>query len=244
MNELLNVNAYDKPDCVSARELHEFLEVSSQFSKWINRRIDDLGFVEGVDFERIGVSKNGYVDIQGLTPQKLSSMGVSVDYAVTLDMAKHLSMVEKTERGQQARQYFIDVEKKAKEAHLAFKALSPAEQLLQQAQMMVNIERRQKENAEKIKALDTDLDEVKARVGISVNGYLPVLGFCTKYELPISAEDMKRIGKRASAICKRRGIEKQQIPDVRYGTIGAYPEDVLDEALQELKSEDKIKVKI
>lgn len=85
---------------VSARELHQFLEVATKFSDWIKRRIEEFGFVKEVDYV---VLKNETQYNQTLT----------IEYALTLDMAKELSMVERNEKGKQARQYFIECERRA-----------------------------------------------------------------------------------------------------------------------------------
>ena len=82
---------------VNARELHAFLESKQEFSNWIKNRIEDYGFLDGVDF-LINLSKT-----QG-RPR--------IDYFLSLDMAKELSMVERNAQGKQARQYFIDCEKR------------------------------------------------------------------------------------------------------------------------------------
>jgi|694.fasta_scaffold117753_8 anti-repressor protein len=82
---------------VNARDLHTFLEVGKDFSTWISDRIESFGFTAGEDFSPIsGKSAGG-------RPSK--------DYLLSLDMAKELSMVERTPRGKQARQYFIECEK-------------------------------------------------------------------------------------------------------------------------------------
>jgi phage anti-repressor protein len=83
---------------VNARDLHAGLGVGRDFSNWIKARIKKYGFVQGVDFAKfakIGESKN------------------RTDYHLTLDMAKELSMVEKTDKGKEARRYFIRMEKQA-----------------------------------------------------------------------------------------------------------------------------------
>lgn len=87
---------------VDGRTLHTFLEVQSHFRSWINRRIEEYGFEEGKDFRAfLGESAGG-------RPNN--------EYALTLGMAKELSMVEKTAKGKQARQYFIECERRALEA--------------------------------------------------------------------------------------------------------------------------------
>ena len=85
-------------ETVNARELHAFLEVQTRFNDWIKNRIEQYDFVENQDFTT--VSKN------------LENGGRSIEYHITLDMAKELAMVERTEKGKQARQYFIECEKK------------------------------------------------------------------------------------------------------------------------------------
>jgi phage anti-repressor protein len=81
-----------------ARDLHKFIESQQEFANWIKNRIDDYGFVENQDFLII-LSKS-----QGGRPR--------TDYHLTLDMAKELSMVERNEKGRQARRYFIGCEQR------------------------------------------------------------------------------------------------------------------------------------
>lgn len=90
---------------VSGRELHEFLGVKDPFSQWIGRRINKYEFIENVDFTIV----EGFSQIceKGGRPKK--------EYALTIEMAKELSMVENNEKGRQARKYFIECERKLKE---------------------------------------------------------------------------------------------------------------------------------
>jgi phage anti-repressor protein/ribosomal protein L7/L12 len=90
---------------VSARVLHEQLQVKSRFNDWINNRIKKYGFVENEDFK--AVTKN-LVTAQGNT-------STFFDYIVSIDMAKELAMVENSEIGRKIRRYFIEVEKKFRE---------------------------------------------------------------------------------------------------------------------------------
>ena len=97
--ELIKVNKEN--NTVSARELHEFLKIETRFDIWFNR-MKEYGFVEKVDYEKI-VSK--------VHVQKRTRTYEQVDYEITLDMAKEISMIQRTEKGKQARQYFIQCEK-------------------------------------------------------------------------------------------------------------------------------------
>lgn len=88
---------------VNARELHERLQISSRFDIWIQRRISEYNFVENLDFiERSTLNNRGFFKTE------------TKDYHLTLDMAKELCMLERSELGRQARRYFIEQEKEAK----------------------------------------------------------------------------------------------------------------------------------
>ena len=96
-------------NCVSARELHEGLEVEQRFNDWINRRIKKYGFEENTDYtcltqKRVTQRTNGQ---KGTATEK--------DYIITVDMAKELCMVENNDLGRKFRKYFIACEKKLQE---------------------------------------------------------------------------------------------------------------------------------
>ena len=105
MNELIKIESREGIKTVNARELHAFLEVGKVFGAWIADRIEQFDFSEGQDF--IVLSDSGK-NPHGGRPTK--------DYHLTLDMAKELSMVERNEKGKQARLYFIECEKIAQQA--------------------------------------------------------------------------------------------------------------------------------
>ena len=87
---------------VSGRELYEFLEVATPYTRWFER-MTEYGFTENVDFTVI--AKNVHDDTAFGGVRKI------IDHAMTIDMAKEISMIQRTEKGKQARQYFIQVEK-------------------------------------------------------------------------------------------------------------------------------------
>ena len=88
---------------VNARDVHLVLEVKSEFSHWIKKRISQCKFEEDYDFIKV-VKKND-----------LSKTGQWVtEYIISLDMAKHLGMMEKNDKGHEIRKYFIEQEKIAR----------------------------------------------------------------------------------------------------------------------------------
>lgn len=92
---------------VNARELHARLQISTAFTKWIQRRVSEYNFVENLDF--IETVKFDRVE-KGFFGEREIEVK---DYHLTLDMAKELCMLERSELGRQARRYFIEQEKKA-----------------------------------------------------------------------------------------------------------------------------------
>lgn len=93
---------------VNARELHSFLELGRDFSTWIKGRIEKYGFVEGQDYTIVDFN----VPPNGGSFESRTYARDRVEYHITLDMAKELSMVERNEKGKQARRYFIECERK------------------------------------------------------------------------------------------------------------------------------------
>ena len=91
----------DKITAVNARDLWKFLESKQDFSTWIKRRIEKYEFIEGQDYL-----------LHKFVEQLPSGAKHCIEYLISLDMAKELAMVENNERGRQARQYFIEVEKR------------------------------------------------------------------------------------------------------------------------------------
>jgi len=109
-------------ESVDARDLHAFLEVQTRFNDWMTTRIEEYDFIENKDY--LGFTEKS-VKPQGGRPSK--------EYALTLDMAKELSMVERTAKGKQAREYFIECEKQAKRIDLALPPTKQAKEALQLA---------------------------------------------------------------------------------------------------------------
>lgn len=102
---------------VSARELHKFLELKSNFTTWFSRMLE-YGFSNENDYVEKWLSKNGNLKPQGFDSMsniEKGSLGFKLDYYISLDMAKEISMIQRSEKGKEARQYFIQIEKDYKE---------------------------------------------------------------------------------------------------------------------------------
>lgn len=103
MNELIKVTTNENDEqLVSGRELHDFLEVETPYKKWFGR-MSEYGFAENVDFivmDKFVQDETAFGGHRKIT-----------DHALKLDMAKEISMIQRSEKGKQARQYFLQVER-------------------------------------------------------------------------------------------------------------------------------------
>ncbi len=103
MNELLKIDTSNAERItVSARDLYEFLEATERFNSWFER-MTQYGLVENTDYTTVKklteVPNNGGIQIRELD-----------DYRLTIDTAKQIAMLQRNEKGTQARKYFIQVE--------------------------------------------------------------------------------------------------------------------------------------
>lgn len=103
MNELIKIDYSNEQPAVSARDLHEFLEVGADFRHWFPRMCE-YGFAEGHDFKPVKIDR---VQQEG---SRMVSRTVD-DAALSIDMAKEICMLQRNEKGKIARQYFIQLEK-------------------------------------------------------------------------------------------------------------------------------------
>nr|WP_288828473.1 antA/AntB antirepressor family protein [uncultured Clostridium sp.] len=125
----------DENGMTTAKKLYEFLEMDkSQYARWCKNNISSNEFAEeGVDYE---VYDSDVENPLGGRPTQ--------DFKLTAKFAKKLSMTQKNERGEQAREYFTKVEDGAKKMILQFQDMSP------QLQYMIRVEQEQKRQAQEI----------------------------------------------------------------------------------------------
>ena len=132
--QLVTFNQKHEP-IVSARNLHKELGIQKRFSSWFEQNAN--GFIEGEDFTGVP----GGTPVQGGN----GSIQFLDDYAMTLDMAKHISMLSRTDRGRDIRNYFIQVEKE----------YNSPDKIIARALLMAN---------HKVLALETQVEEMKPKV--------------------------------------------------------------------------------
>lgn len=155
MNTLIQLHSHDldgaSVQTVNARDLHDFLEVGKDFSTWIKDRIEQYGFDEGQDYAVFDSPESG--NQTGRGGDRRSKL-----YAISLSMAKELAMVERNDKGKQARQYFIECERRAQAPRDPMQVLNdPVAMrglLLTYSEKVLALESTVAEQAPKVDALD------------------------------------------------------------------------------------------
>ena len=165
--ELFKIIEREGRQLVSGRELHEFLEIRTKYKDWF-RRMVEYGFEEEIDFIRVAQKR--------ATNNLKNPVTTVIDHAISIDMAKEISMIQRTEKGKIARQYFINCEKKLKEV----KKLSPMElmelqfiALKEQKEKIIQVENKVDKLEEDMPLFQIDCKEIQALVrkkGIEVLG--------------------------------------------------------------------------
>ena len=165
--ELIKIIEREGRQLVSGRELHEFLEIKTKYKDWF-RRMVEYGFEEEIDFIRVAQKR--------ATNNLKNPVTTVIDHAISIDMAKEISMIQRTEKGKIARQYFINCEKKLKEV----KKLTPMElmelqfkALKEQKEKIAQVENRVDKLEEDMPLFQIDCKEIQALVrkkGIEVLG--------------------------------------------------------------------------
>ncbi|MED0680248.1 antA/AntB antirepressor family protein [Aneurinibacillus thermoaerophilus] len=145
-DELIPVYADEQNNnLVNARELHLFLESKQKFTDWIANRIEKYGFIENEDFfVTLGKSNGGRP---------------AIEYTLTIDTAKEIAMVENNERGRQARKYFIEMERRAKQMESNVVPLSKDQALVTVLRTTADLVEGQQELRQLIEKVDQKVEQ-------------------------------------------------------------------------------------
>ena len=114
LGELLPIKESNNGQAVNARDLHSFLEIGKHFASWMKDQIERCDLVENQDYQVLLPEKGKQTERGGHN---------KIEYAISLNAAKEISMMSQSEKGKQARRYFIACEEKLKE--VAKKGLLP-----------------------------------------------------------------------------------------------------------------------
>lgn len=197
-------------ETVNARELHEFLESRQDFSTWIKNRIEQYGFEEGVDF-----TLHKFVERRA----------TRIDYYISIDMAKELSMVERNDKGKQARQYFIECEREAKSKLNSSLPAIQDPQLAAMVTMLTQLDQvKQEQGAQRL-----ELAELKAKITSTPTDYYTVAGYASLRGLNIDIKRANVLGRRAAKLSREYDMDIGKAHSSIHGTVNTYHVDVLCE---------------
>lgn len=203
MNELIKVNNDDNKITVLGRDLHKFLEIETPYTIWIKRMLE-YGFIENEDF------KTFLLESTGGRP--------SENHQLTLEMAKEISMIQRNEKGKQARQYFIECEKKLN------KPMTMSEIVAYNANKLVEIERKQIET-------ETRLNALEAKQINSPYEFFSVVAYCSLNGIKCELQQAKSWGKTATKLSKELGVKMGTTPDPRFGQVNTYHTEILKQII-------------
>lgn len=190
--ELIKVTTNEEGQkLVSARELHELLVISEgkqeRFSQWFNRHLQ-YGFEENVDFTSVKV----FTVVNNGAKRELD------DYAMTIDMAKELAMLQKSEKGRKVRQYFIECEKVAQQSHEMPK-MTLEEIMIAQLQEQQRIKQQQAVIEQQVQTVEQRMTNFEENSALEPG----------EYNLVCS-----RVSSRVHAVLKERGINREQVGEL------------------------------
>lgn len=162
MNELINVTLNDNHEpVVSGRQLHETLGVKTRYNDWFNRMIE-FGFTENEDYLAI-------------TQKRVTAQGNAThqtDHIIKLDMAKEIAMIQRTDKGKEVRQYFIQIEKDYNSPEkIMARALLMADKKVHKLEAQIEADRPKVLFADAVSASHTSILVGELAKLISQNGY-------------------------------------------------------------------------
>jgi phage anti-repressor protein len=209
--ELIPISEHNGKKAVSARLLHAFLESKQEFSNWIKNRIQKYDLVENQD----------YVSFDKIVERGVGAT-TRIEYALSLECAKELAMVEGNAKGKQARLYFIACEQRLKEVAKSLSTLDLLELTI----------KGMRENQQELAEVKKEVLELKAKTQTRPD-FFTIVGYGTLNHIPVNLKQAATLGRKAAALCKARGIETDRIPDPRFGEVKMYPATVLDEVFEQ-----------
>lgn len=207
MEQLIKVSQSDQGlSVVSARDLYDFLRIKERFSRFMERNFE-YGFENGVD----------YTPYQTVHPSNNQNIE---DFALTLDCAKEISMVQRSEKGKEARKYFIECEKQLKESSVhSYQIEDP---ILRAKQWI--IEQEQKRLLEQNNLL---LESANQELKIELDeheAWYSVKRVCLLGHFKNS--DAKKLWRKLKQYSIKNNFKIKSIFDANYGEVKTYHKDV------------------
>ena len=209
MLEMITIQYESEKPTVSGRELHALLEIGSEYAKWFDRMCE-YGFSEGKDYSSFLTNRS-----DGL-PGKPKA-----DHAVTIPMAKELCMLQRTAKGKQCREYFINCEE----------AWNSPDKIMERALQIAH--RRALEAERRIFGLLEEKETLEIALNESIR-FFTVAKYNGMFKKGWTSAQCQFMGKHLSAYCRARAIQirKCETNDERFGTVNSYPLSAWDDFME------------
>lgn len=203
------------------------LKVAKTFSKEHKKVMRDIENLKcSSEFNRANFGPISYIDTLG-RPQKA--------YEMTKDGFTFLVMGYTGQKAAEFKEAYIkkfnQMEEELRKGRP--QTLTPAESLLQSVQLLVDLERKQKQLEERTDTIGKDVDDIKGRLNNELKSYT-VVGYCARNNIEVSRKEASAVGNRASRLCKKKGIQVDTMSDPRFGKVNLYPEDILKELVDNM----------
>lgn len=235
----------DETGHTTAKKLYAWLELdASQYSRWTKTYIVENEFsTEGEDYSTLESKTSG----QGGRP--------SVDYLLSASFAKKLAMSSRSPKGEETRNYFVNVEKALAEvAKKSEAALTPAEMFLQNAQLMVEQERRLVSIENKQEKLSDEFSQMEVSFSDSIDRmnkriadteeriereygeeHYTIMAYASLkgYGKYLETKDYSILGKMATSLSKVNGCKITHIHSTKYAYVGVYHISILEEVFND-----------
>lgn len=213
MKEIIKINTNESGNqVISAKELYFSLDLSpTQYNRWIKKNIENNQFAEvGKDWV---ILENQINDFRPNVEKQTNNSRLNVenpnkrgrqtkDYALSIDFAKKLSMLARTEKGERIRSYFVEVEKVA---------ISQASRL--ERQRLFELERK--------------ITRLEAQATTSQCNEFSIFAYSRLCNKRVYGSEAVTLGKRATKLSKENNLPIGKVRDPRFGEVNTYPEEIL-----------------
>lgn len=235
----------DETGHTTAKKLYAWLDLRpGDYSRWVNQNIINNPYAEnGTDYS----ARERKTSEEGGRP--------SVDYLLSASFAKKLAMSSRSLKGEETRNYFINVEKALAEvAKKSEAALTPAEMFLQNAQLMVEQERRLASIENKQEKLSDEFSQMEVSFSNSIDRmnkriadteeriereygeeHYTIMAYASLkgYGKYLETKDYSTLGKMATSLSKVRGYKISHVPSAKYVYVGVYHISILEEVFSD-----------
>ena len=206
---------------VLARELQAALGNTTAHNMWITRAIEAAYLIENIDYTILCIPVSGGTDRK--------------DYYLTIEAAKSIAMMQRSEIGKRIRDYFINIESEYKktliEAKKPEQELSLFDSLAAGFAKMAQVEREQKQQSLLLSSLQNRTEAIEARQSaiIDQSSYFSVLAYAIKNDINMTTGQASSISRKCGKLSKDLGSTIGTIVDPRFGSVKTYHETILHE---------------